>query len=412
LAELCRVCRTRPGPVCTDDQQSIDRQLAELPRRFAAVAGALKPGSAATGERVSVSSDVNAPLPARLDALSLIGPGSDVPAALHPLVRHWATRRTVLVTTLVAGHARQVKVKVTDWSHELVRGVDGRPVMVPDDQVGTVPPREWLDMQVRRWRAHFGHHVPARTLLPPQRPYIPAAYLTLLRITGGARTVAFLAAVHTGRGAHSRMAYRGLLAGNQDPATRELERRGGPSAVPHAVQWDVDYLRAWLGQACDQGSLDIATFAAQLRTLHAEIGAVLGDAPDQEWIGRCPAFIDDLDPDGDPTGRKRPCGAGLWEDSTAFSAQVQCPRCRSTWDTHGHAGAGTAREIRRVWPIDRRRRYTADQIDRLNVPKCPACGGRVRIEWRDVTGTRDPERTWQPAAASCPTGCDDARRTV
>lgn len=412
MPQLCLVCHTRPGPVCPDDLQGIDRQLAELPRRFAAVAGALQPGRPPVGERVAMSSHVTASLPARIAALSLIGPGSDVPVTLHPLVRHWSTKRTVLVTTHVVGHARQVRVEVTDWSHELVRDADGQPVMVPDDdQVGPIPPREWLDMQVRRWRAHFGHHVPARTLLGRQRPYFPAAYRTLLRATGGAAAVAFLTAVHTARGGPARMAYRGLL-GNQDPAMRELERRGDPAAVPHAVQWDVDYLRTWLDTAVEQDDLDIAGFTAQLRNLHAEIGRVLDDTPDQEWIGRCPAFLADLDDDGNPTGRKRPCGAGLWQDNTAFTAQVPCPRCRMMWETRGHAGAGTAREIRRVWPIDRRRRYNADQIDRLHTPACPACGRRVKIEWRDVTGTRDPQRTWQPLSASCATGCDEARRTM
>lgn len=411
MSGLCVVCHAQPGPVCPDDQQAIDQQLADLPTRYAAVAATASAGKSATSERVATSSHVTAKPPAPVDWLSMVGPGSDVLAVLHPLMRHWSIKRKVLVTTHVVGHARTVEVEVTDWFHELVLGDDGKPVMVPDDdQVGVVPPREWADIQVRQWRAHFGHHVPARTLLPPQRPYIPATFLTMLRTTAGVRAVAFLAAVYTARGAHTRMAFRGLFGPlSRDPDVDQIERRGKP---PRTLQWDVTYLRTWLDEACAEDALDIAAFAAQLRALHAEIGRILGDTPDQEWIGRCPAFIAELGPDGEPTWRKRPCGGGLWQDNNAFTAQVRCPRCRITWDTRGHAGAGTAREIRRVWPIDRRRRYDAAEIDRLNTPKCPSCGRRVKIEWRDVTGTRDNRRTWQPISASCANGCDEARRTL
>lgn len=416
MSKSCVVCHAQPGPVCRDDQRSIDTQLQRLPRRLAAVAGALMPGQSAPGDNVGASTRVHAGLPVNVAALSLLGPGGDVPPQLHPLVRHWSVKRKVLVTTHVVGYARQVQVEVTDFFHEAVLDDDGQPVMVPDDdQVGLVPPREWLDQQVRRWRAHFGHHVPARTLLPAGRhAYVPPAYRTLLRVPGGTTVIGFLAAVHTARGAHNRMAYLGLH-GYEDPGAREVpavERRPGEAPARHAVQWDIDYLRTWLGKACEYDTLDIGAFAAQLATMHAEISRLLGETPDQEWIGRCPAFIDELGADGEPTGRMQPCGGALWQDNNAFTAQVRCPRCRSTWDTRGNAGAGTAREIRRVWPIDRRRRYNADEIDRLRPPKCPGCGQRVKIEWREVTGTRDPLRTWQPTSGRCTNGCEKARRTV
>ncbi len=413
MPKLCVVCRAQPGPVCRDDQTRMDRQLAALPAKLAAVAtGALMPARPAAAERVAMSAHVHSSLPANGGALNLIGPGGDVPPILHPLVRHWSTKRKVLVTTHVVGYARTVAVEVTDWFHEMVVDDDGRPVMVPDDdQIGVIPPREWLDMQVRRWRAHFGHHVPARTMFGPTRGYLPAAYLPLLPLPDGPRTVGFLLAAHAADGAYQRLAHRGLLAyettGERDPAVADVEGRGRRS-----MGWDIHYLRTWLTEACGQENLDMAAFAAQLAGLHGEIARVLSDTPDQEWIGRCPAFLAEYDPDGEPTGRQKPCGAGLWQDNDAFiSAQVVCPHCHTTWDTRGHAGAGTAREIRRVWPIDRRRRYTADEVDRLHTPRC-GCGKRVTVDWRDVTGTRDKQRTWQPAGAHCPDGCAEARRTI
>lgn len=411
MSERCAVCRTQPGPVCPDDLHAVDEDLAKLPRRLNAVAAALQPGQSRLGERGSKR--VHAGLPVQIDAMSITGPGSEIPVQLHPLVRHWSVRHKMSATVFRDGQWRAVTVTVTDWFHEAVLDTDGRPVMPPDDQVGSVPPREWLDMQARRLRAHFGHHVPARTLLGRQQAYVPPAYRTLLRVPGGTSVVAFLAACAAAGGAHARMKYLGLLS-YQDPAEQPgdpyaaLERRAGP----HGVQWDIDYLRTWLPKAIAEDALDIAAFVTQLRGMHAEISRALGEVPDQEWVGRCPAFLTELDPDGEPTGRKKPCGGGLWQDNTAFSAQVQCPRCHSTWDTRGHAGAGTAREIRRVWPVDRRRRYTADEIDRLRTPTCPACTKRVKIVWREVTGTRDPLRTWQPMSATCPNGCDEARRTV
>jgi hypothetical protein len=415
MGDDCVVCRSEPGPVgqlCRDDT---DRQLRDLPGRYIRLAAVLAPGAAAVpGERVTTSKRVHAGLPARTAVLSLLGPGGDVPATLHPLVRHWSAHRKVLVTMHIVGIARTVEVDVTDWFHELVVDENGQPVMVPvdaEDQVGVVPPREWLDMQARTVRAFFGHHVPARTHPAPGRRYLPPAWRTLLPLAGGPHTIGFLTALHQAYGADQRMAYLGLLHNRHpDPSIDAIERRAEP---PRSMQWDVDYLRTWLDKAFTEGALDFAGFTAQLRALHSEISRALGETPDQLWVGRCPAFIEETNPDGEPTGRKRPCGAGLWQDTGAYlSAQTVCPRCRSVWELRGHAGAGTAREIRRVWPVDRRRRYTADEIDRLRPPHCPGCGRRVILNWRDVTGTRDLERTWQPASARCEAGCADARRTL
>lgn len=430
MPELCRICLTQPGPVCDADRNVIDQQLAALPRRTAAVAVALTPGPAPIDERVSGASHPHASLPAPVGWLSLNGPGADVPATLLPGTRHWSISRKVAVTAHPAGRSRTAVVEVTDWFHELVPGADGL-LRLPaepqdqaadflDDQIGVVPPREWLDIQVRRWRACFGHHVPPRTQFGGLRPYVPASWQWLLGFANGPQAIGFLAAVHHAAdpAAATRMAYRGLLTEPAarpavDPVLEEIERRGGPGQPPSTVRWDVDYLRTWLARACEQDSLGIAVFAAQLRALHAEISLVLGENPEQTWVGRCPAFIAELDQDAEPTGRKKPCGGNLWREQGAYiSAQVQCPRCHMTWDICGNAGSGTAREIRRVWPVDRRRRYKAADVDRLTPPECPGCGRRVTVEWRDATGTRDPERTWRPVRTTCPGGCGEARRLI
>lgn len=404
MSELCTLCHAEPGKVGTGCQRSIDAQLAALPDRYTAIARELRPGRAVPGERVAMTAHVHSGLPARVAALSLIGPGGDVPAALHPLVRHWPASRTVEVTR---ADGTTTRAKVIDWYSEPVLDRNGNQVVLPDDQIGVVPPREWLDMQVRRWRGHFGHHVPPRTLLGNRNAYVPASYRTLLGVDGGSRAIGFLLATHAADGAYDRLAYRGLLS---NPAAQAGQQTGRP---PRSMGWDIDYLRTWLAKACEEDPLDIAGFAAQLRALHAEMARALGDVPDQTWIGRCPSFLSEYDDQGEPTGRKRPCGASLWQDNSAhISAQVRCPRCHITWETRGHAGAGTAREIRRVWPVDRRRRYTAADIARLTPPRCPGCAQRVRISWRDVTGTRDGRRTWQPIGAICPAGCDEAGRVI
>lgn len=408
MSDVCVVCHRGPGKVCPACLNSMDHQLSELPRRYATISGALAPRQTGPAERGAAR--VHAGLPLNENALSLLAPGG-LPPILHPKIRHWQTRRKVEVTTYAPGRPpRTVTIVLTDWFSEPVTGTDGQPVMdVDDDQVGVIPPREWLDQHVRQIRTHLGHHVPARTTIRATRTYVPAVYRTLLQHARGPAVIAWLATTSHATGALERLAYRGLLSTPADTATR-IERRGEP---PRSIQWDVAYLRTWLEKACTEDAIDPAAFAAQLRALHAEITRVLGDTPDQTWVGRCPAFIATLDDTGQPTGRRKPCGAGLWQDNSAYvSAQVQCPRCSSTWDTRGHAGAGTAREIRRVWPIDRRRRYTADEVGRLRTPTCTSCGKRLTIRWRDVTGTRDKQRTWQPTGAVCDQGCDDARGAV
>lgn len=444
MTDLCIVCHHNPGVVCEQDRAAIAATLAALPRRLAQLATTVVPTPAAPADRVSAGGS-EAAMPARAHVLSLIGPGAgQVEPILHPLTRHAPVHRSVLVR----GRDELYRlVDVVDWRTETVLGEDGQPIMVPDDdQVGVVPPHEWLDVQVRAWRRHFGHHVPPRTIKPKRgyaktgraaRQWLAAVFEpAMLRSSHGPQIFSYLHAIESVGRRYMSASLLGLV-GNipeaerpLDPLADEMERRFGTPLRTLALIWDIKYLLTWLDEACDAGAhLDIGAFAAQLHALDAELGRALGDTPDQQWLGRCPAFIAEPDPDAGDVEihqyghdgpittvpaqyRRRPCGAGLWQDNTAFTAQVQCPRCRWVWDTRGPGGAHTAREIRRVWPIDRRRRYNAVDIERLQTPNCRSCGQQITIDWKHVTGTSDKQRWWQPTATSCPQGCDEARRML
>ncbi len=440
MTDACVVCR-KPGPaLCDADRREAIKTLANLPARLSRLATEIAAISGPSGsERVSSPGKVEAKIPARMAVLTLGGPGAtEVPQKLHPLLRHWSIRRTVTVHGHANGFATTYEQVVTDWYHEAVIGADGRPVLVTDDdQVGVLPPREWLDYQVRQWRSALGHHVPKRTTLardseaarwlrilrdqldPGDRaPAGPVALGPLLRAGVDPRVIT-LAALPAIYGRQQRAEHFGLT-GYQPPAERSLdpllddvERRFGEPPKERAVLMDIQYLITWIEEAAEQAGeleLDIADFMAGLHALDGELARVLGDDDDKTWVGRCPAFLEETADDG--TTSRRPCGAGLWQDNAEFAAQVQCPRCHSVWDTRGPSAATLAREMRKVWPIDRRRRYNADEIDRLTYPRCPTCQERVIIDWKDVTGTRDQRRWWQPTRARCQRGCDEAGRLV
>ena len=98
------------------------------------------------------------------------------------------------------------------------------------------------------------------------------------------------------------------------------------------------------------------------------------------------------DDENAPTVRKRPCGAGLWHKPGW--AQVPCPRCHASWEVRGPSAARTALLIRKVWPVDRRRRYTAEEIRKLQLPACLGCNvGVVTVRWRDASAPGEPART-------------------
>lgn len=398
----CVVCRRREpsrGHVCEPCRDSLAELLTDLPRKVAALTLQLVPGPAALGERVSTSR-VGSPIPIRLDALSLSGPGRDgVTGALHPLVRRWSTVHTVTVTTTGAAGPRTEERQVTEWHQELTLDADGKPVMVADDdQIGALPPAEWLASWTRMWREHFGLHTPKPVTARPR----PARWRELDAVARQALAAKLLGIARNG-------------PRTDDPLADEWEVRFGEPPREDQPAADVSFLLLWLDDACDQ-DVGVGELAAELRALSAELTRVLGENPDQQWLGRCPAQVTDhREPDDpgheDATQRRavtRPCGAGLWQDPHA--SQVQCPRCHSTWGPRKVELLYLAKEIRRVWPIDRRRRYHGGEIDALRTLRCPACGDAVMVSWRNVTATTDERLWWRPDRVMCPTGCPEAER--
>lgn len=418
--DLCVVCRRRKpsrGRVCEPDRTALANLLRDLPRKLTALALQVVPGAAVAGERVATSR-VGSPTPARLDALSLAGPGTaEVTAMMHPLIRRWRTEETVFVSTLAGGKKRLEKRTISVWHQELARDTDGHAIEVDDDdQIGVLPPVEWLDKTVRDWRARFGHHVPQRTWYQqPTSPVDQRAQLRRLFVACGGQTpaAATLAYIATTEAAWHNYAVGRVLGMSprgtrvDDPLADEWEIRFGEPPRYAAAHADLKYLLTWLDEACDQ-HLDVGAFAQELRALNAELMRVIGEQPDQQWLGRCPTTIT-INP-GEDNETSRPCGAGLWQD--AFAAQVMCPRCHCAWGPERVKLLMLAADIRRVWPIDRRRRYHADQVDELRPPHCPGCTSPVTVTWREVTTPEDERRWWRPDKATCPHGCADAGRTL
>jgi hypothetical protein len=439
----CIVCRRDADDVvCEDDRAAIAQMLTKLPARYERLAGRLVPGQGAEGPKSSTPK-IGAPSPVRDAALSLLAGGNEsVSGMLHPLVRRWKTtsRKMVSRVKLVDGVATIVsrEEEITDYHREFVVQHDpasGRrcrcgkvhdtgwkPVEIPDDdQVGTLPPREWLDTQVRHWRLKLGDHVPPRTIYRPHgnaktaRAARVAAVdaLNLVSSPRGREVWSYLHAVEwmRQREINARLglvhelppALRPL-----DPLQDEIEARFGEPPRSLAMAWDVKYLLAHLDTACDRGEeLGLDVFAAELQALTAEILRVLGEEVRQQWIGRCPAVLQDPE---DRSARKSTCGAGLWQE--IGWAQVTCPRCHTTWDTCGSAGRTLAREIRKRWPVDRRRRYNAEELAALVPPRCPGCRERVIIEWREVTGSGEKRRWWQARSSRCENRCEEAGRVL
>ncbi len=399
---LCAVCwRREParGLVCEPDRKRLAAQLAALPRQILALDEHLVPTAVGfADERVHLTR-VEAPLPLRTDVLSLLGPGSEdvdwMPAlsVLHPAVRRWSTTQTVVIERLDGRQLVREERTITDWHQELVLDAGGRSVLVrDDDQTGVIPPREWLDIWTRRFRRHFGHHVPARTTKhrPPAEPSLEAD-----ERQRRARTVL---GFNEGRGGTIP-----ALERPDDPLADEwVIRFGGPPRYQAAAA-DVRYLTTWLDAACDDHP-DIGAMAAELRSLSAELRRILGEAPEQQWLGRCPAVIVESD------DVRRPCGAGLWQDP--YVSQAQCPRCSSTWGTSAPELLALARDIRTMWPLDRRRRYSA--ADRRQVPAvaCAGCGQELAVQWREITAAADRERWWRFSGVACASGCADAGKGV
>lgn len=431
---LCVVCRRRPparGVVCDVDLDRVTAQLADLPRLVAALTLQLVPAATGMrGDRVSTSR-IGSPTTARLDALNMVGPGADglsdesVAGMLHPLIRKWRTVRRVVVTTVIGGQEHVEDREVVEWHQEMTRKppyvpmhtvitgdvevehpslmpVEGPPVLVPsDDQTGLLPPADWLDSWAKTWRKRFGHH-------PPKLRGQGAA-----KTPAAARATAGALALHAQR-QHDLNVVLGLAPGHAgapvlraaDPLAEEWEIRYGEPTADKAVRQNVAYLLAWFEQACVH-DVGVADFAAELRSLTAELTRVVGEMPDEQWLGRCPSRITDRE-----TGTSRTCGAGLWQDP--YASQVVCPRCRSTWGPRRVELFYLVSEIRRVWPIDRRRRYTtAEANEALDVDlKCPGCGRPVDVAWRNVTAPEDRETWWRAERAVCENRCPEAGRVI
>lgn len=421
MTELCTVCRRREptnGQVCQQDLTATTELLADLPRKLRLLPLMLMPGQSPAGEKVATTR-VGSPTPARLDALSLVGPGSvPVPSALHPLVRRWSTQHTVQVESRVGTYRVEIRtVAVTDWHQEtVVDQATGRPVMVPDDdQMGVLPPAEWLEQQVRTWRRAFGHkRRPAAYVRASAGPRPPRDAVQWLLTHGTKQQVEAMFAVQN-LSRQYRQGVADLIAGHEPghngrrPARlREEDQladlwaiRFGEPAVARNSALNIRYLHTWLPGAAEHEQLDVARFATELRSLSAELTRVLGEQPDQQWLGRCPALIVDK-----AAGSRAACGAGLWQDPHA--SVVECPRCHSAWGPRTVHLIHLAAEIRRVWPLDRRRRYSSEERRALKPLDCPACQQPIVITWQRVTGLGDPDSWWRPTRTRCPAGCDPA----
>lgn len=420
MGEMCTVCRRREpahGQVCDPDVRVAVEQLTDLPRKLRLLPLMLMPGQSPGGEKVATTR-VGSPTPARLDALSLIGPGSvPVPGALHPLMRRWSTSRTVQVQTRTREHETDTHTTtITEWHQEpVVDQVTGEPVLVPDDdQAGVLPPAEWLEQQVTSWRRAFGHRKRPATYVQPSRgPRPPRDPIGWVIRRGTAQQIATLFAVQD-LARQFRHGVAQLVAGNEpgyagrrpqnlredDPVADLWTVRFGEPAAPRDSLTNIRYLHTWLAAAADNDRIDLGRFVTELRALSAELTRVLGEQPDQQWLGRCPAIITD------PDGGRQACGAGLWQDPHA--SVVECPRCHSAWGPRVVHLIHLAAEIRRVWPLDRRRRYSGEERYALRPIGCPTCQQPIVVTWRPATGVGETTRWWRPVRTRCPQGCEAA----
>jgi DNA-directed RNA polymerase subunit RPC12/RpoP len=419
---LCHICRRRDpahGRVCDVCSTAVVDMLNDLPRKLALLPLMLMPGQSPGGEKVTTTR-VGSPTPARLDALSLVGPGSvSVPAALHPMIRRWSTSRDVQVDARVGTYRVDTHTTtLTEWHQELVVDDDGEPVLVADDdQIGALPPAEWLDQVTRKWRAAFGHSRPPLTYVQSSAGPRPPRDLHQWVLTNGTpEQIKTMFAVEQLTRDY-RQGVNDLVAGKEpgygghrpanlredDPVADAWELRFGDRRISQNAATNIKYLRTWWERACASEQLDVCRFAAELRSMSAELTRVLGEQPDHQWLGRCPARITDK-----TTEQTSTCGAGLWQDPHA--SVVECPRCHSSWGPRMVHLMHLAAEIRRVWPLDRRRRYNADEIDALRPIRCPECTENdIEISWQEVSATTDNRRWWRPTRTRCSNGCAKGR---
>lgn len=405
-----RTTSDRVAPACIARMHD---ELAYLLPALRALPLAMVPGRGG-GEKVRTSR--SAPLPLRVDPLSLAAGGGEVRDAYVPAVESEPAIKVV--------RGEQVTV--------IVR----RRVMVPaDDQAGSLPLVAWASAWVADWRAEFGHApaaAPAPRLVPPTviRPVVGAGWLR----TPVARTVliGYLAAV---RDAARREIARDVLGlgdasalpdgADPDPSAREWAIRFGQPSESLALAQHVGYLRTWLPHAAEEHP-DIALFARALSALVKACRFVLGDIDDRSWLGRCPTgyrthdgqIVGRLLHDRD-SGDEIVCGAGLWHEPA--TSKLVCPRCGTETDSRGLLPLSG--HIRQAWPVDRRRRYTTDEADALayaaqgqrpdlRMPTCGDCGRAIGVRWKPATERSDTQRMWRIDGTYCPARCGEDEGSV
>jgi hypothetical protein len=349
--------------VCARCRHQTTEQLAALPGLRARLRTALVPGSGGGGERVSTGKG-EAPMPARLAALSLLANGSDEARCLFvPAVLVW--------TTVEADGSKR-------WHREQVRDRTGRRVMaLADDQTGVLPVATWLRSWALEWRAALGHT--AGAVLP--------------------RFVGRSAPEHRQRiGADQLGIARAAAVADRpdDPVEQDWDDRWPATGWGRNTQAHHAYLSEWLPEACERMP-HIGDFAASLRTLTGALRAALGDIDDVEYLGRCPEDVTDR-----ACGATTVCGAPIWHDP--YASVITCPRCHT--ETSQERRIWLARRILDAWPIDRRRRYPRGLIEVLRRPACITCSSLLRVEWVNATEHADREQFWRPGAVTCPLGCD------
>lgn len=486
---VCRVGNHRhngTSALCDRHLDTIRTQLAAIARYTRQLPYHLMPGTTPPGDRVSTSR-TGSPTPGRLDVLSLSAAGNaDVrldPRLLHQQVRQWSTVSTLTVRTIRGAEWVTETRRIPTWHSQIVTDghpqpqacqcghihddqaiptgtPEGRPMLVMDsDQVGLLPPAEWADEWVRKWRLALGRtRSPIRgrvdlacdadqrkrlhratigealrkarqspALMPAVAHLITVqrAYATYLDEVKPRVRAALLGIRTDGPHHQARVAQAidnpGLAtpAAVHDSVAAEWAVRYGTAQTEAAVEIDCQRLAEWVELAADAADLaagdpdatervDIGRFAGELRALHAELARVVGVISDDIWLGRCPALLRDTD--GEETDR--PCGYGLWQDP--YRTVVECGRCRSMWPRKDWLGLAAL--IRTRWPYDRRRRYTA--LDRHaaetspNLPRCTGCMRPMRIDWRDSTARRERTPYWTPTGLACPAGCLASTLTV
>lgn len=461
---LCLVGRHRhpgSGALCPRHLAELLELVRDVARMTRALGYHLMPASAGpAGEKVSTSR-TGSPTPARLDVLSLIGPGGREvrrdPRNLAPLVRRWST----VSTYTVDGKARTMR----DWHSEIVTAgagpgrpcrcgqphdsdaqpsgtVTGRPVLrMVDDQAGAIPPAEWMDEWVRRWRLRLAHGarklpegawVDYATDADQDKRMARAGLGEMARMSRGRPTMMLAVAAFISLrlewealnrrigpallglrtdGAEHQVRAEDALAGARPPAIAhdtagaEWIIRYGAAKTAAAVEVDAYYLATWLPSIAllDDPDALLDEFVPELQALHSELQYVLGEIGDETRIGRCPVKL--VDGDGNETDRL--CGAEIRHDPQRIGWRIQCHRCHTSWPETQWLALASLIRIRH--PIDTRRRYTAG--DRraaelaATMPTCRGCDRTMAVEWRRAPERGDTETWWRPVKLVCPAGC-------